>query len=1519
MLLLQTIKSIILATSTFLIIFSLSFHIQVQAEDTDRRNKAHTLWEQGKEIIDVTLNENDIQTALKKFNDSLIIYKEIGDLQSEADLLTCIAKGTLDKGDLISAMRHLKESQEIYNKLGNGPGEKAAFNELDKVTELVALYIGISENSGTGDLNLAIEGFKNALQIAREMDNKQYEAMTLVGFGITHMSMGNHLEAKHYFNDSLPIVREMGDMQVEADILTNLASISLENEDHVAALSYLKKSKEIYKELGSKPGDIAVFKDIDKEMKKVVLNTEISEALEVNDYELAQEKYDDVLKLAREMGDKQYEASILSQIAIVHSNLYKSDYSVVESYLNDSLAIYREIGDMQTEADVLINIAWVLASNGDIVGAIDKLKNAQRIYDSLDSHPGEMATVNDVDKAITFLSLVPEISGALDVEDYELALTKYNGCLKLVRSMGDNIKHTEASTLWGIGDVQANMENYMDAERYYQEAMTIYNELGVKRFVGILLVDIAFVHGYKHEVSKKELSESLEYLSEALRLFEQSNEKANMEETLYWSGRFNYDLQNYTEARDCFKKALALSGDTKEQEAEFENARWLGRISKEAGYNAKPLKYYKQMLTIIQESENHPEKGDILNTIGNLYYRMGQYEEALAVYNNAMQIFKRLNDKSKQGRTLYSIGGANKNLGNYIEAVDNLEDALEIFSELEDYSGQKNALQSLGKVYSELGNYKKAREYDLKSKDIEIPPSSYEETKDYRTNSAISRLQKELKHLSLNEQGAVLLDEMKYSDALDIFLQSLVISKELNDKGNERMSLVGAGDAYLELMEYSKALDSYSQALLIAKQTGDLLYEDRCYRFIGMVYERQGQYEKATESYEKAFIASKKMGNPVYIYNNQYFLGYFADLTGQLQKAKKYYSEAINTIESTRGKISVEEYRTGYMEDKMFVYDAMINLLFDMEEDEEAFNYLERAKSRSLLDLLGNRLKLKESKDKELSQEEMRLQKKMKGLLEKIQKEQSQPEKKQRTVLTEWKKELEQIRGKYAEFFLRIKRESPELSSLVSMNPLTLKEVQNLLDTDTTLLEYYVPDYVNFSEDKAVIIWVINKNEYKVVGIRISELASIVATFREKIAGLQPDYEKEAEELYDLLIRPARPYIKTKRICIVPHHELHYLPFQTLLNVPEYGGLGMACGLGNDGILFAESIVEDTPAHKAGIKPGDKIMAIDGISVLEMMPGDIINKLKGKPSTSVLLTIENGKSGDEKTIKLVRESIVKSSVYSKMLDLNTDDRNNKSENQTRFLIEEYDIFYAPSASVLKFVLEKRKEVSGKVLAFGNPELGDENMNLPHAVEEVKRIKESYPETDIYINKNATEEKAKQLSGDYDIIHFASHGELNPQSPLFSCIKMAKEKGEDGRLEVHEIFNLDLKNTSLVTLSACETGLGKLSKGDELIGLTRGFIYAGTPSIVASLWNVNDKSTSDLMGLFYKNLKTHSKVEALRMAQLEMINGEVGKGIVRGVGGITTSEDGQDKPQPSMTVNGSHPYFWAPFILLGDWK
>ena len=114
--------------------------------------------------------------------------------------------------------------------------------------------------------------------------------------------------------------------------------------------------------------------------------------------------------------------------------------------------------------------------------------------------------------------------------------------------------------------------------------------------------------------------------------------------------------------------------------------------------------------------------------------------------------------------------------------------------------------------------------------------------------------------------------------------------------------------------------------------------------------------------------------------------------------------------------------------------------------------------------------------------------------------------------------------------------------------------------------------------------------------------------------------------------------------------------------------------------------------------------------------------------------------------------------------------------------------------------------------------------------------------------DATEEKVKALSPTHDVLHFATHAELSKDDPLSSAVLLAKGGGEDGRLEVREIFGMDL-TASLVVLSACETGLGALSGGDELVGLTRAFIYAGSPSVVASLWKVDDASTAQLMAAF----------------------------------------------------------------------
>jgi CHAT domain-containing protein len=184
--------------------------------------------------------------------------------------------------------------------------------------------------------------------------------------------------------------------------------------------------------------------------------------------------------------------------------------------------------------------------------------------------------------------------------------------------------------------------------------------------------------------------------------------------------------------------------------------------------------------------------------------------------------------------------------------------------------------------------------------------------------------------------------------------------------------------------------------------------------------------------------------------------------------------------------------------------------------------------------------------------------------------------------------------------------------------------------------------------------------------------------------------------------------------------------------------------------------------------------------------------------------------------------------------------------------------------------------------------------LPHSREEIAGIAKLFTDDDraLFLAEDASEQnvKAPERLSRYRMVHFSTHGYVNEARPRFSGLLLSSpqtsQQLEDGLLSAYEIFNLKLQ-ADLVVLSACETGLGKEVKGEGLMSLMRAFMYAGTPTVVVSLWNVNDESAADLMIRFYRNLKMgRSKGEALRQAQLETIR------------------------------DNGFPFFWAPFVLVG---
>jgi CHAT domain-containing protein len=221
----------------------------------------------------------------------------------------------------------------------------------------------------------------------------------------------------------------------------------------------------------------------------------------------------------------------------------------------------------------------------------------------------------------------------------------------------------------------------------------------------------------------------------------------------------------------------------------------------------------------------------------------------------------------------------------------------------------------------------------------------------------------------------------------------------------------------------------------------------------------------------------------------------------------------------------------------------------------------------------------------------------------------------------------------------------------------------------------------------------------------------------------------------------------------------------------------------------------------------------------------------------------------------------------------------------RYLIDEYSFRTIPSADTMAYLGEKKGRKDKGLLVFGSPDLGDPRFDLEFARKEALAVAATRQPSKVLLGKEASESALQTYGPKYGVIHFATHGRFDPVTPLNSALLLAPDAHSNGMLTVDKLYSLRL-DADMVTLSACETGLSQLANGDDLIGLIRGFLFAGSSTIVASLWMVNDLATADLMILFYEELDKSPRSQALRTAQLK------------------------------IREKFPHPYYWASFQVIG---
>ena len=468
----------------------------------------------------------------------------------------------------------------------------------------------------------------------------------------------------------------------------------------------------------------------------------------------------------------------------------------------------------------------------------------------------------------------------------------------------------------------------------------------------------------------------------------------------------------------------------------------------------------------------------------------------------------------------------------------------------------------------------------------------------------------------------------------------------------------------------------------------------------------------------------------------------------QLEQAAELYARAAAVVEQQRASINTEANKIGFVGDKQSIYAGLVEMQFKLGRHGAAFETMERAKSRALVDMLASRSSFVTPKRAHLDSAQIQ------SVMDRLG--QADLEARQQTEASITPRSVASSRVLATEL-------PPDLASLVSVSALNVGEVQKLLGADEALLVY-------FAHGVRLHATLVQRESVSGVEINAAGLDNEIRKLREGLQN-QAEVAPQLRALYERLIAPLADHLQVKRLTVVAHGALHYLPFAAL----------------NDG--------------------------------------------------------------------------------------------------QQDLVDRFNLRMLPSASVLKYLRPSETDKLDHMLILGNPDLNNPAYDLPGAQQEAEKLAAHFSAQNLLLRKKASKTAFKALAGDASFIHVASHGQFDAAKPLRSGLILSPDAQNDGRLSVSDLYQLQL-DAEMVTLSACETGLGSVANGDDVVGLTRGFLYAGASTVVASLWQVDDDATAFLMMRMYEHIQSSGRRDALRLAQIE------------------------------TRAKFAHPVYWAAFYLTG---
>lgn len=955
-------------------------------------------------------------------------------------------------------------------------------------------------------------------------------------------------------------------------------------------------------------------------------------------------------------------------------------------------------------------------------------------------------------------------------------------------------------------------------------------------------------------------------------------------EALEGAGEIHFVLGEYPKALGYFNRALRIRRRSRDSQGEAQALDSIGYVYVYMGETDTAFRYFQQALSYYRQpapqgAQLSRRRGEaqVNNNMGEVYYYRGDLKTALRHFDKALEIWGDMRDRSGQAMAHLNIGYTHADSGDLPKALESFRQALRLWREVGDRRGEALSETAIGTVFSFLGEKQVA--LDSHTRAMQFFRAIGDHTGEAVALNSIGRAYEDLNepltaldnydlalklYKGMGNRDAVAVTEyyigrLHHSrgateQALSFYNRSVALSRRLGKRRLEAYALLGLGALYGSAGEKERALNQFGMVLKVYRDIGDRRGQAFTLNNIGYTYYLSGDKRKALSSFREALSLCRAAGDRSEEASILYHVARAERDLNNLDEALARMEESAQISESLRTKVTSPTLRTSYFSSVNERYRFYLDLLMQAHAQRSdggfsaaALRVSERARARSLLELLAEgKVDIREGADPALLERERTLQQLLTSKTEYAMRLRSQGADAEAAGVED---EVRRLTTEYEEVQSRIREQSPHYAALTQPRILGVEDIQaELRDGDTLLLEYA-------RGNEKLYMWLISSSSAQSfeVGdsLQIEEAARKVYElltarqpvegesfhdYHKRVADADRQYWQSASELSEKLLGRVADQLGNKRLLVITDGALKYIPFEAL----------------------------PSPTRRPAPEPG----AGDD----DFIPLTIEHEVVNLPSATTLATLrgEGARSmNGQKTVAIIADPVF-----------------DKSDPRVQASSGSQAVDGAAEGVAPNYLAETRGPAGGV-------------SRLPFSLREAETIMDVTPPGEGLMETGFDASRATAMESrlaQYRIIHFATHSVINNQHPELSGILLSmfdrQGRRENGLLQLHDIYNLRL-SSDLVVLSACSTGLGKDIDGEGFMGLTRGFMYAGSRSIVASLWKVDDSATAELMGHFYKAMLHDGlpPAAALRAAKEAMWRQERWK----------------------------HPYYWAAFVLQGDFR